>query len=163
MFPSRIRLPNESDREDIVNYLNKLAISLHDLARCCKHAHLNSKGDNFYELHLLYDEFAATLLQLEDKVNETTVALGGLATVFCGQVVENTVLTMMPADCYESKEVLACILESHGELDDYLTELIDELLEADAQTIANMAMTIQEVIQSVHIYKLQGFGVAVSE
>jgi DNA-binding ferritin-like protein len=80
------------------------------------------KGDNFYELHLLYDDFAATLLGAEDKVNETIVALGGMATVFCGQVVENTVLSMMPADCYESKELLGCILEAHGQLDDYLTE-----------------------------------------
>jgi DNA-binding ferritin-like protein len=157
MFPSRIKLPNESDREDIINYLNKLAISLHDLSRCCKHAHLNTKGDNFYELHLLYDDFAGALLDLEDKVNETIVALGGMATVFCGQVVENTVLTMMPADCYESREVLGCILEAHGELDDYLTELIDALLTANIQTIANMAMSVQEAIQSVHIYKLQGF------
>jgi DNA-binding ferritin-like protein len=163
MFPSRIKLPNEADREAIVAYLNKLAISLHDLSRCCKHAHLNTKGDNFYELHLLYDNFAATALDLEDKVNETIVALGGLATVFCGQVVENTVLSMIPADCYESKEVLGCILECHGELDDYLSELIDSLLAANVQSVANAVMTIQETIQSVHIYKLQGFGMAVPE
>jgi DNA-binding ferritin-like protein len=157
LFPSRINLPPQADREAIVVALNKLAISLHDLSRCCKHAHLNMKGDNFYELHLLYDEFAATLLGAEDKVNETIVALGGMATVFCGQVVENTVLSMMPADCYESKELLGCILEAHGQLDDYLTVLIKSLLQADVQTIANACMTIQETIQSAHIYKLQGF------
>jgi DNA-binding ferritin-like protein len=157
LFPSRINLPPQADREAIVVALNKLAISLHDLSRCCKHAHLNMKGDNFYELHLLYDDFATTALELEDKVNETIVALGGMATVFCGQVVENTVLSMMPADCYESKELLGCILEAHGQLDDYLTELIDSLLSANIQTIANMVMGVQETIQSVHIYKLQGF------
>jgi hypothetical protein len=42
-------------------------------------------------------------------------------------------------------------------LDDYLTELIDSLLMANSQTIANMVMGVQETIQSVHIYKLQGF------
>ena len=157
LFPSRIKLPEDADREYIISYLNILAISLHDLSRCCKHAHLNSKGDNFHELHLLYDEFTCTLLALEDKVNETIVALGGLATVFCGQVVENTALTMMPADCYDSTEVLGYILEAHGELDDYLTELIDSLLQVNIQTIANMVMTIQEIIESTHIYKLQGF------
>jgi starvation-inducible DNA-binding protein len=156
MFPSRIKLPPQADREAIVASLNKLAISLHDLSRCCKHAHLNMKGDNYHELHLLYDDFAADALDQEDVIAEIIVGLGGMSLVFCGQVVENTVLSMMPADCYESKELLGCILEAHGELDDYITELIDSLFAVNLQTVANEVMGTQAVIQK-HIYKLQGF------
>lgn len=156
MYPTRIKLPPQADIQATIDQLNRLVLSLHDLSRCCKHAHLNLKGDNFYEFHLLYEDFAGALLDEEDKIAEIIVSIGGLATVFCGQVVENTVCHMMPADAVDGKELLSHILECHGEINDYLDELVNALLEAGMQVIANSCINTQELVQS-HIYKLQGF------
>jgi starvation-inducible DNA-binding protein len=156
MYPTRIKLPPQADIQATIDQLNRLVLSLHDLSRCCKHAHLNLKGDNFYEFHLLYEDFAGALLDEEDKIAEIIVSIGGLATVFCGQTVENTVCHMMPADAVDGKELLNHILECHGEINDYLDELVNALIEANIQLIANEVMGTQAVIQK-QMYKLQGF------
>jgi DNA-binding ferritin-like protein len=156
MFPSRIKTEY---REEIIEGLNILGMSLHDLSRCCKYAHLNTKGDNYYELHLLYDEFVGGLDAQEDKVAESSVAHGGLYPTYCGYVMDMTVCHMIPEGVTDSKELLKHILECHGELDDYISQFLDKLiLEYNAQTVSNKVTAVQEVIQD-HIYKLQGFAV----
>jgi starvation-inducible DNA-binding protein len=52
---------------------------LFDLYSQTKQAHWNVKGEEFYQLHELFDEIAEELVKFMDMVAERATALGGEA------------------------------------------------------------------------------------
>lgn len=72
-------LPRET-RVQMIELLNKQLADTFDLFSQTKQAHWNVKGPQFYHLHELYDELAATLLGFVDVIAERATALGGVAT-----------------------------------------------------------------------------------
>jgi starvation-inducible DNA-binding protein len=66
-------------REQMIELLNQQLADTFDLFSQTKQAHWNVKGPQFYQLHKLYDELAATLLEAVDELAERATALGGTA------------------------------------------------------------------------------------
>jgi len=79
MFSTRSDL-KEDVRECVIGLLNLHLADTFDLYSQTKQAHWNVKGSQFYQLHLLYDELAETLLKFVDLIAERATALGGVAT-----------------------------------------------------------------------------------
>ena len=72
-------LPAETRRQ-MIDLLNTQLADTFDLFSQTKQAHWNVKGMQFHQLHELYDEIAATLLEYIDVIAERAVTLGGSAT-----------------------------------------------------------------------------------
>jgi starvation-inducible DNA-binding protein len=71
-------LDNET-RERMVELCNKNLANLTDLAICYKQAHWNVTGDDFKQLHEMFDEFTDETREFADTVAERALALGGAA------------------------------------------------------------------------------------
>ena len=77
-FETRIDLP-AGTREKITALLNRQLADTFDLYSQTKQAHWNVKGEEFFQLHQLYDTLAAELLEDIDLIAERVTALGGTA------------------------------------------------------------------------------------
>jgi starvation-inducible DNA-binding protein len=66
-------------RERMVNLLNQQLADTADLYSQTKQAHWNVKGPEFYQLHLLFDQLAESIVELSDMIAERVTALGGFA------------------------------------------------------------------------------------
>jgi len=75
-FATRIDLP-ESARDKICVLLNEQLTDSFDLYSHVKQAHWNVKGQEFYQLHKLFDELAGELVEHLDVIAERVTALGG--------------------------------------------------------------------------------------
>ena len=77
MHSTRNTLP-ASTRKKTIELLNGTVASLFDLYARTKQAHWNVRGQSFFALHKLLDEFAATIEEHVDAAAERATALGGI-------------------------------------------------------------------------------------
>ena len=77
MHSTRNTLP-ASTRKKTIELLNGAVASLFDLYARTKQAHWNVRGQSFFALHKLLDEFAATIEEHVDAAAERATALGGI-------------------------------------------------------------------------------------
>ncbi|HSI14663.1 MAG TPA: DNA starvation/stationary phase protection protein Dps [Chthoniobacter sp.] len=73
-----INLPDNA-RSQLVTLLNQQLANLADLHSQTKQAHWNVRGEEFYQLHKLFDDLAEPFDEFIDTVAERAVTLGGLA------------------------------------------------------------------------------------
>src|SRR6218665_683484 len=66
-------------RSSLVTLLNQQLANLADLYSQTKQAHWNVRGEEFYQLHKLFDDLSEALPEHIDTVAERAVTLGGLA------------------------------------------------------------------------------------
>ena len=100
MFKSRNPL-SEEKREQVVEMLNaRLADSI-DLHYQSKQAHWNVKGDDFYQLHLLFDKIAEDTDEYVDLIAERITQLGGVANGTVRDSAKNSTLAEYPHDIYD--------------------------------------------------------------
>jgi starvation-inducible DNA-binding protein len=66
-------------RASLVTLLNQQLANLADLHSQTKQAHWNVRGEDFYQLHKLFDDLAEPFDEFIDTVAERAVTLGGLA------------------------------------------------------------------------------------
>ncbi len=78
MFFTQNDVPDR-DRRTLVELLNRELADTTDLLTQTKYAHWNVKGMQFYQLHLLFDDFAEVLFEHSDELAERATALGGEA------------------------------------------------------------------------------------
>jgi starvation-inducible DNA-binding protein len=77
-FTSGVELSNDT-KSKIIDLLNARLADTIDMKTQVKHAHWNVKGQQFYELHLLFDEIAGHADDAADLIAERAVQLGGVA------------------------------------------------------------------------------------
>lgn len=77
-YQTRIDLDGEK-RHELAALLNQVLADTMDLYAQTKQAHWNVKGENFYQLHLLYDRISEDLPGLADQLAERVAILGGYA------------------------------------------------------------------------------------
>lgn len=70
---------SDSARSQLVTLLNQQLANLADLHSQTKQAHWNVRGEEFYQLHKLFDDLAEPFDEFIDTVAERAVTLGGLA------------------------------------------------------------------------------------
>jgi len=66
-------------RASLVTLLNQQLANIADLYSQTKQAHWNVRGQEFYQLHKLFDDLAEPLPEHIDTIAERAVTLGGLA------------------------------------------------------------------------------------
>lgn len=77
LLPTRNAL-GKAVRLKSVNVLNPLVADLTDLHHRIKQAHWNLRGEAFFPLHRLLDEYSASVRGHIDEVAERATALGGI-------------------------------------------------------------------------------------
>jgi starvation-inducible DNA-binding protein len=78
MYKTRIALPDEAKAKVVEVMQERLAEAL-DMYSQAKFAHWNVKGDNFYQLHLVFDSVAESIFPQIDEIAERLTQLGGVA------------------------------------------------------------------------------------
>ncbi|HZQ92694.1 MAG TPA: DNA starvation/stationary phase protection protein Dps [Terriglobales bacterium] len=102
-FPTSIDIP-EKNRERIIGLLNARLADATDLKTQTKHAHWNVKGENFYQLHLLFDEVAGHLEEHTDLLAERATALGGTALGTARNAAAASTLPEYPQEAVDGPE-----------------------------------------------------------
>ena len=110
-----IDLPIEQ-REKLVALLNQQLAATFDLMSQTKQAHWNVKGPNFYQLHELFDDLAATLLPHIDSIAERVTALGGLATGTVRMAASASQLPELPLEVTQDMQLVGCMVERYANL-----------------------------------------------
>lgn len=95
-YATRIDLA-EGTRQKLIALLNQTLADTFDLYAQTKQAHWNVKGKDFYQLHLLYDELAAKLLEPADLLAERVVLLGGYARGTVRMAAEHSRISAFPS------------------------------------------------------------------
>jgi hypothetical protein len=88
MIGSKISI-SDNNRRKLVELLNARLI---DMQTQMKFAHWNVKGENFYQLHLLFDTIAEHMEDAVDLIAERITALGGRANGTARQVASGSSL-----------------------------------------------------------------------
>jgi starvation-inducible DNA-binding protein len=78
MYETRIALSAETKAKVVEVMQERLAEAL-DMYSQAKFAHWNVKGDNFYQLHLVFDSVADHIFPQIDAIAERLTQLGGVA------------------------------------------------------------------------------------
>ncbi|WP_036486503.1 DNA starvation/stationary phase protection protein Dps [Myxosarcina sp. GI1] len=78
VYSTRIDLATEI-RSQVNILLNQSLATAIDLKSQIKYAHWNVKGQDFYQLHLLFDEIASEVEEFIDLIAERVTTLGGEA------------------------------------------------------------------------------------
>ena len=66
-------------KREVVQIFQEQLANASDMYSQAKFAHWNVKGDNFYQLHLLFDSVAETVEEQIDPIAERLTQLGGVA------------------------------------------------------------------------------------
>jgi len=77
-FSSGVDLTDDA-KSKLIDLLNARLADTIDVRTQVKHAHWNIKGQQFYQLHLLFDEVAGHIDDAADLIAERAVQLGGVA------------------------------------------------------------------------------------
>ena len=109
-FRTSIDLP-EDVRSQVNVLLNQTLADSLDLFSQLKQAHWNVKGPNFYQLHLLFDNFAEDATEGTDLIAERVTALGGYATGTARMAAANSELPEYPTDAVEGMDHVKAVVE----------------------------------------------------
>ncbi|WP_298957099.1 DNA starvation/stationary phase protection protein Dps [uncultured Methylobacterium sp.] len=106
-----------------------------DLALAIKQAHWNLKGPQFIGVHLMLDGFRTEIDDLNDKVAERAVQLGGTALGTATVVAQSSKLAAYPTDVYAIADHIAALIDRYATYANAVRQNIDETDEAgDADT-----------------------------
>ena len=103
MYPTRVAL-SDSVKEKVVKELQIHLAQASDMYSQAKFAHWNVKGDNFYQLHLVFDHVAKVIGKQVDPIAERLTQLGGVANgtvrqaAICSNIPEYPVETIAGMD-----------------------------------------------------------------
>lgn len=136
-FSTQIDLAAET-RKKMIALLNQQLADTFDLFSQTKQAHWNVKGEQFYQLHKLYDDLAAELLGYVDLIAERATALGGAAQGTVRMAAETTRLDDYPAGGIDSMPSVEALAERYAALAATTREAIDTADKADDMDTADL-------------------------
>ena len=123
-FHTSIEL-SEKARAEIISILNVDLAGASDLYSQTKQAHWNVKGENFYQLHELFDKLADEVEEAVDDLAERATALGGYALGTVRMAAENSYLPEY--DCHSQKGIdhVRMLAERYAKFAKRIREMID--------------------------------------
>lgn len=110
LHQTRIDLPAKL-RAQIIDILNESLADTFDLYSQVKQAHWNVKGQNFYQLHLLFDEIASEILEYVDEIAERITALAGTALGTVRMAASSSHLEEYPTDIQEGLDHISAVAD----------------------------------------------------
>jgi starvation-inducible DNA-binding protein len=144
-FPTRIDIPADA-RTRLVEALNQHLADTSDLRSQVKQAHWNVKGENFYQLHLLFDEIAGELAEFADELAERVTTLGGYATGTVRMAAEHSSLPEYPTDATDGMQHVAALVERFAAYAKNLRDGIDAADELHDKTTADLYTEISRAV-----------------
>jgi starvation-inducible DNA-binding protein len=144
-FRTRIDIPEQS-REDLVQLLNARLADTFDLYSHLKQAHWNVKGSDFIQLHELYDEIAASVLEYVDMIAERATALGGVALGTARMAAAASTLDEYPLDAVDGMDTVAAIADRLAAYGASVRSAIDDALELNDQDTGDLFIEVSRAI-----------------
>lgn len=138
-------MPAEA-RQTVVQLLNEQLADTFDLFSQTKQAHWNVKGPEFYQLHELYDELAAQLLEYVDMIAERATALGGVATGTVRMAAGSTRLDEFAGAPVGSIESVEMLVERYADLAESTRQAIDQSQEAEDLDTADLFTEVSRAL-----------------
>ncbi len=129
MYPNRVALSDEVKRNTAMVLQERLAEAT-DLQSQAKFAHWNVKGDNFYQLHLVFDSVARVIRKQIDPIAERITQLGGVANGTIRQSVCMSRISEYPVETIAGMDHVRALSGALGHYCDALreaSEKIDEI------------------------------------
>ncbi|WP_267358562.1 MULTISPECIES: DNA starvation/stationary phase protection protein Dps [unclassified Methylobacterium] len=117
-----------------------------DLALAIKQAHWNLKGPQFIGIHLMLDGFRAEISDLNDKVAERAVQLGGTALGTAQVVAGSTKLPAYPTGIYAIADHVAALIDSYAAYANAVRENIDQTDEAGDPGTADLFTEVSRAV-----------------
>jgi starvation-inducible DNA-binding protein len=144
-FETRIDIADAA-REELVQLLNERLADTFDLYSQLKQAHWNVKGSDFIQLHLLYDDVAAGVIEFVDVIAERATALGGLALGTARMAAAASTLDEYPLDAVAGPETVAVVADRLAAYGASVRRAIDEALEQNDQATADLFIEVSRAI-----------------
>lgn len=140
-FSTHIDIPAET-RSSMIALLNQELADVSDLYSQTKQAHWNVKGVHFYQLHVLFDEIAAGLLEYMDTIAERVTALGGeaMGTLRMGAAVSR--LPEYPENVFDGMEVVSALIERTSRLAKSVREDIETAEKAEDMVTSDLFIEV---------------------
>ena len=123
-YSTRIDLA-EDVRVKVIEILNQTLAATLDLKTQTKQAHWNVKGENFYQLHELFDTMSGELEEYVDMVAERVTALGGTALGTARIAASESILPEYPLDAVSGIEHITALADRYGAYGKHVREAID--------------------------------------
>jgi starvation-inducible DNA-binding protein len=144
-FTTRNDLP-EMSREKLVEILNARLADSFDLYSQLKQAHWNVKGSDFIQLHELYDEIAASVLDFVDEIAERATALGGLALGTARMAAAASTLDEYPIEAVAGPDTVEAVADRLAAFGAAIRAGIDEAAELEDQDTADLFTEVSRAI-----------------
>jgi starvation-inducible DNA-binding protein len=113
-------------REQMISLLNQQLADTFDLYSQTKQAHWNVKGQQFFQLHELFDQLATSLLGHVDTIAERATALGGTALGTARMSAASSRLPEYPSTVSGSMESVETLTERYASLATTSREAIEK-------------------------------------
>jgi len=122
-----------STRKKAVTLLNKTVADLFDLYARTKQAHWNLRGQSFFALHKLLDEFAAITQEHIDSAAERATALGGIVEGTLRETVKHSRLKKKeePASKSGQRDWIRELADAHAACGDHVRSAIKMLTDEE--------------------------------
>ncbi|ELZ19920.1 DNA starvation/stationary phase protection protein Dps [Halosimplex carlsbadense 2-9-1] len=145
LFPTRSYLP-ESVRASSIAVLNQTLADLSAVTMQLKSAHWNVKGQEFYQLHELFEDLIEEFDEYIDEVAERASALGGRPPGTAREVAANTTIPQLPRETVEGMALVSELADRLAILD---ANLYEQLELVTAQNDLDTADLVNEVSRVV--------------
>ena len=152
-FPTSIYLEDDV-RQQMIEILNQHLADTSDLYSQVKQAHWNVKGQEFFQLHKMFDELAEEIEPFIDEIAERVTALGGYATGTVRMAAESSRLEEFPTDCTLGLDVVRVVTERYATFCGNTHEAIDTTDEAGDPATADLLTDLSRVADK-HLYFLE--------
>ena len=136
-YPTRINI-HPDKRSLAISLLNQTLANLVDLKTQVKQAQWNVKGQNFYQLYMLFEEIATQLEESTDIVAERITTLGGHAFGTARVVADKSIILEYPLDIVDGEDhvtALADRLAAYGRSLRVGIEQADQIREISTQDL----------------------------
>jgi starvation-inducible DNA-binding protein len=130
IFDTRIDV---EERAKIIAILNARMADTLDVQTQTKFAHWNVKGNDFYQLHLLFDKIAECLENWVDMLAERATALGGRANGTLRQSAAASSIEEYPIETVKGMDHVRALSDRLGALTNAYREAIDKCEELEDQ------------------------------
>jgi starvation-inducible DNA-binding protein len=144
-FPTRIDIPAEA-RDQLVAILNARLADTFDLYSQLKQGHWNVKGSDFIQLHELYDQVAADILEHVDAIAERATALGGLALGTVRMAAAASSLSEFPIDAVQGEQTVEAIADALATYGEAVRGAIDGAAELGDQDTADLFTEVSRAV-----------------
>ncbi|WP_436928022.1 DNA starvation/stationary phase protection protein Dps [Halosimplex amylolyticum] len=145
LFPTRSYLPQDV-RTTSISVLNQCLADLTAVNMQLKSAHWNVKGQEFYQLHELFEDLTEEFEAFIDEVAERSSALGGRPPGTAREVAQNTTIPALPRQTTEGMALVAELADRLAILD---ANLYGQLETVTQQNDLDTADLLNEISRAV--------------